>query len=198
MYWTHCVVVCCLGRCQYEALKYTIFPVVVVFKSSKMIPVMLIGSLKFFGKKYPATDYIVAVIIACGVTLALVGTKSITGGGTSETTANGGGSGGSGGSGSGGDLTGLLLMFGYIFADSFTSNWQSYIFKTYKSSSLHMMFAANSFSSLILAFTVSLTFFFVLSFGCFPFSLFANYFLFLTCSSFIVFFFFNHNNWRRR
>ena len=122
--------------CQYEALKHTIFPVVVVFKSSKMIPVMLIGSLKFFGKTYPLRDYVVAAIIAVGVTVALV---------------SGGKGGGSGGSV---NAKGLVLMFGYITADSFTSNWQSYIFKTYKSTSLHMMFAANSFSSLILAFTV--------------------------------------------
>ena len=54
-----------------------------------------------------------------------------------------GGVGGGKGGGSGGSVNakGLLLMFGYITADSFTSNWQSYIFKTYKSTSLHMMFA---------------------------------------------------------
>jgi hypothetical protein len=73
--------------CQYEALKHTIFPVVVVFKSSKMIPVMLIGSLKFFGKTYPLRDYVVAAIIAVGVTVALV---------------SGGKGGGSGGAGKAG------------------------------------------------------------------------------------------------
>jgi len=129
--------------CQYEALKHTIFPVVVVFKASKMIPVMLIGSLNFFGKKYPTSDYLVAAIIAFGVTMALTG-----GGGKA-----GSSSGGSDDNGSI-NMKGLLLMLGYVIADSFTSNWQSYVFKTYKSTSLHMMFAANSFSSLILAFTV--------------------------------------------
>jgi hypothetical protein len=134
--------------CQYEALKYTIFPVVVVFKSSKLIPVMLIGSLRFFNKKYPISDYIVAATIALGVTMALVSGSSIN-------------SGDSGDSSSGVNCTGLFLMFGYIIADSFTSNWQSHIFKTYKSSSLHMMFAANSFSTIILTFTVQTLFFFL-------------------------------------
>ena len=137
--------------CQYEALKHTIFPVVVVFKASKMIPVMLIGSHSFFGKTYPTSDYIVAAIIAVGVTLALVGGSSY----SSNSSGNSGSGGISGISGSGSEFKGLFLMLGYVCFDSFTSNWQSYIFKTYKSSSLHMMFAANSFSSLILGFTVS-------------------------------------------
>lgn len=120
--------------CQYEALKHTIFPVVVVFKSSKMIPVMLIGY--FFGKRYNAADYAVVLTIAFGVGMSLL----------------------AGGKHHNGDVSvntkGLLLMIGYIVADSWTSNFQSHVFNKYKSTSLHMMFSANVFSSVIVGFTV--------------------------------------------
>ena len=51
---------------QYECLKYVSFPTQTLFKSSKVIPVMLVG--KFFHKKnYPLIEYIEAIGITAGV-----------------------------------------------------------------------------------------------------------------------------------
>lgn len=54
--------------CQYEALKYVSFPTQVLAKSSKMIPVMIMG--KFVdGKTYPTYEYICAAAMSLGVSI---------------------------------------------------------------------------------------------------------------------------------
>ena len=54
--------------CQYEALKYVGFPTQVLAKSSKVIPVMLMG--KFVQKKtYPMYEYVSAVLMAIGIAM---------------------------------------------------------------------------------------------------------------------------------
>jgi hypothetical protein len=49
------------------------------------------------------------------------------------------------GDGSTTTFSGLLCLMGYMLFDSFTSNWQSEVFK-YKMSSMEMMFGVNVFS----------------------------------------------------
>lgn len=44
-------------------------------------------------------------------------------------------------------FSGLICLAGYMAFDSFTSNWQSEVFK-YKMSSMEMMFGVNVFSCL--------------------------------------------------
>jgi hypothetical protein len=54
--------------CQYEALRYVSFPTQVLAKSSKIIPVMIMG--KFVqNKTYPAYEYYCAIILSMGVSL---------------------------------------------------------------------------------------------------------------------------------
>lgn len=48
-------------------------------------------------------------------------------------------------------MSGLILLGSYILFDSFTSNWQSVLFKTYGMSSVQMMCAVNLFSCLFTA-----------------------------------------------
>lgn len=48
-------------------------------------------------------------------------------------------------------ISGLILLASYIVFDSFTSNWQSALFKTYGMSSVQMMCAVNLFSCLFTA-----------------------------------------------
>lgn len=49
-----------------QALKFVTFPTQVIFKSSKMIPVMIMG--KIIDKRvYTATDYALAITISIGV-----------------------------------------------------------------------------------------------------------------------------------
>lgn len=57
---------------QYESLLYISFPVQVVAKSIKTIPVMLVG--KFVsGKTYPLRQYVLMVMMAIGIALFLSG-----------------------------------------------------------------------------------------------------------------------------
>jgi adenosine 3'-phospho 5'-phosphosulfate transporter B2 len=53
---------------QYQALRYVSFPLQTISKSTKVIPVMLMGKV-LNGKSYPCTDYIEAMVISAGVSV---------------------------------------------------------------------------------------------------------------------------------
>ncbi|GBG26812.1 UDP-galactose transporter-like 1 [Hondaea fermentalgiana] len=113
---------------QLEALKYISFPTQVLAKSSKLIPVMLMGKV-ISGKSYPTYDYVVAIVIGFGVSVFTLN-NSEGGNGAEKTTS----------------FSGILLIACYLTFDSFTSQWQGHLFKEYKMSSYQMMFGVNAFS----------------------------------------------------
>lgn len=115
--------------CQYEALKFVSFPTQVLCKASKMIPVMIMGKV-ISSKTYPYHEYLVAVLLSFGTSLFLLSHNS---GHKSEQPTT---------------VVGLFILLGYMLFDSFTSNWQSELFKQHKMSSVQMMFGTNIFSSL--------------------------------------------------
>ena len=117
--------------CQYEALKYVSFPTQVLSKSCKVIPVMLMGKL-VSNKTYPWHEYITAGLMSMGVALFLLAADPTGYTHTTETT-----------------VAGIFILLGYMWFDSFTSNWQSQMFNEYKMSSIQMMFGVNVFSSLL-------------------------------------------------
>jgi adenosine 3'-phospho 5'-phosphosulfate transporter B2 len=113
--------------CQYEALKFVSFPTQVLAKSCKMVPVMLMGYV-VNGKKYSLKEYLIACAVTAGAAMfKLAETNDAP---VKDT-----------------EFLGIVLIVGYMGADSFTSNWQSAVFKQYKVSSMAMMFYANVFSS---------------------------------------------------
>lgn len=57
--------------CSVRALRYVIFPIQVLAKSCKPVPVMLMGAL--MGKKYPAKKYLKVALIVGGVGLFMGG-----------------------------------------------------------------------------------------------------------------------------
>eukprot|EP00049_Salpingoeca_infusionum_P009590 m.162276 g.162276 ORF g.162276 m.162276 type:complete len:425 (+) comp14373_c0_seq1:255-1529(+) len=117
--------------CQYEALKYVNFPTQVLAKSSKIIPVMIMG--KFVdGKTYPVYEYVCAIIMSAGVSLFMFSKADEEGKEFDEAEPT--------------SFAGILLLLGYMVFDSFTSNFQSHLFSTYKMSSYQMMFGVNLFS----------------------------------------------------
>ena len=116
--------------CQYEALKFVSFPTQVLCKASKMIPVMIMGKV-ISGKSYPYSEYFVAVFISFGTTLFLMSHNANHSRPDQPTT-----------------IVGLIILLGYMIFDSFTSNWQSALFKSHRMSSMQMMFGTNIFSSL--------------------------------------------------
>lgn len=117
---------------QYEALKFISFPTQVLAKSCKIIPVMIMGRI-ISRNKYEYYEYIVAVAISIGMIFFLSGSYDHSKH-TPMTT-----------------ITGLFLLSMYMVFDSFTSNWQSEIFKSYGITSIQMMCGVNLFSSLFTA-----------------------------------------------
>mmetsp|Transcript_10305 Transcript_10305/g.21190 ORF Transcript_10305/g.21190 Transcript_10305/m.21190 type:complete len:354 (+) Transcript_10305:170-1231(+) len=115
---------------QYNALKFVTFPVQTIFKSSKIIPVMLMG--KFLkGTVYGSRDYFEAVLITLGVFLFSYYSKSDKVGQANS------------------EAIGIIFLTCYICCDAFTSNWQSKIYQRYGKvnvDSFQMMFGVNSFA----------------------------------------------------
>lgn len=96
---------------QYASLRYVSFPVQTVFKSSKIIPVMIMG--KFLkGTTYPRSQYIEAFCITVGVAIFSVYAQES----KKETST---------------EIIGLIYMLLYITFDCFTSQWQDKIYVTY-------------------------------------------------------------------
>jgi adenosine 3'-phospho 5'-phosphosulfate transporter B2 len=112
---------------QYASLKYVSFPIQTVFKSSKIIPVMMMG--KFLkGTSYPTSQYVEAFLITLGVAIFSVASKS-----SSSDTAT--------------ELIGLVFLLLYITFDCFTSQWQDKVYSQYGRSNVdpyQMMLGVNS------------------------------------------------------
>lgn len=118
--------------CQYEALKFVSFPTQVLAKASKIIPVMLMGKV-VSNRTYPWHEYGTAGLLSVGVGLFLLSADpSADAHSDTQTT-----------------FAGVIILIGYMAFDSFTSNWQSEVFRTYKVSSIQMMFGVNMFSCLL-------------------------------------------------
>lgn len=145
--------------CQYASLSYVPFPVQNLFKSMKIIPVMLMGKL-LKGTTYPWIQFVEASLITLGVVIfSQSSNNSSKGHGhlrhlsvTSSTDS----SSSSGVSSDSHDVVnpfGFFLLFGYIFFDCFTSQWQSKVYTEYgKIDSYHMMFGVNFWSILFTSF----------------------------------------------
>ncbi|XP_030750420.1 adenosine 3'-phospho 5'-phosphosulfate transporter 1 [Sitophilus oryzae] len=113
--------------CQYEALKYVSFPHQVLAKASKTIPVMIMG--KIISKtKYEFYEYVTAVILSVGMLFFMLDSGNDRA--TSTVTT----------------FSGVILLCSYIAFDSFTSNWQGKLFKTYEMKPIQMMCFVNFFS----------------------------------------------------
>jgi len=108
------------STCQYEALRYVSFPVQMLGKSFKMMPVMLWG-LMISQKRYTCFDWIVALAVTGGVTEFLM-----TGNIEAKHSA-------------GTSTYGLFLLLCFLLFDGFTSTFQEKLFKDYKTSKYNQM-----------------------------------------------------------
>lgn len=102
---------------QYESLSYVSFPLQNLFKSTKLIPVMFMGRL-INGTTYTSAEVIEAVCISIGVLIFSTAKAS------QHNAANGV-------SGKDASATGMFLLCVYVLSDSFTSQYQSSVFKKY-------------------------------------------------------------------
>ena len=94
----------CSSYSAYEALKHVSFPLQVLTKASKLIPVMIMGKI-VQRKRYETKEYIQACILTFGVALFFYSEQTASGK-ASETSSS---------------FYGLFLLMVYILADSFTS-----------------------------------------------------------------------------
>lgn len=101
---------------QYEALKFISFPTQVLAKSCKIIFVMMVG-ICVNRKSYALVEYLDALLITAGVAMFSFSEKT--------------GGGGRGSLQQQQDDTsyGIMLLCVYLVCDSFTSQWQSRVFK---------------------------------------------------------------------
>lgn len=115
---------------------------------------MLMGKL-VSKKTYEFYEYITALLISVGMGLFLFGSSDYI-----KVSTNSSASSISAG------ISGLLILVSYMAFDSFTSNWQSELFRVYHISSFRMMAGVNLFSLLLTgvslvqqgSFTTNLTF----------------------------------------
>ena len=105
---------------QYSSLQYVSFPMQNIFKSTKVIPVMLMGML-LKGATYSLVEYMEAGSITSGV-LVFSMAKNASHNHANETST-----------------IGVLLLICYVCADSFTSQWQSRIYRDYGTSVKHLI-----------------------------------------------------------
>lgn len=112
---------------QYAALKYVTFPMQVLFKSAKVIPVMMMGRV-LNKNQYPMVEYLEALVITIGV--ATFGLSKQRNSANDPATT---------------EVFGLLCLTLYVCSDAFTSQWQERIFKAYPNQidKYQMMFGVN-------------------------------------------------------
>ncbi|CAM9806303.1 unnamed protein product, partial [Ectocarpus sp. 12 AP-2014] len=124
--------------CQYEALKYVTFPTQVLSKSFKIVPIMVMGKI-LGNKEYPFYDYVVAGVIALGITLFLNSSEGVDFGTDMFGQQEQGSS----------VACGMMLLALYLVFDSFTSQWQSRMFTKHRDlSPIQMMFVMTAFSTI--------------------------------------------------
>ncbi|CAN0150863.1 unnamed protein product [Ectocarpus sp. 6 AP-2014] len=115
-----------------RSLRYVIYPVQVLGKSCKPIPVMLMGA--FLGKKYPLKKYLNVALIVAGVALFM---------------QSGSGAGKPGGS-SGGQLFGLTLLFMSLCFDGGTGAYEDKLMNKHHVGPFDLMFNIQ-FAKMLLA-----------------------------------------------
>lgn len=111
---------------QYEALVYVSFALQTIFKSIKILPVLLMGKL-LKGTQYTTAEYLEAVAITAGVLMFSLSKTSW----VSATPQY--------------EVYGVGLLTLYVLSDSFTSQWQSRIYRDYSNlDSFQMMYGVNA------------------------------------------------------
>ncbi|KAL7560850.1 hypothetical protein ACA910_013330 [Epithemia clementina (nom. ined.)] len=102
--------------CQNAALKYVSYPLMTMFKSSSIIPVMIMGYL-IKGSTYPSSRYVEAGLITAGVVIFYLSTGSSENAGDSSSSSY--------------EYIGMGLLMAYVTMDSFTTQWQHQIYSMY-------------------------------------------------------------------
>lgn len=131
-YWRAAVTNCIGPACGFQALRYITYPAQVLAKSSKMIPVMVLGTL-LHGKRYQPIEYLCCFAITGGV--ALFAARSSTKVSQKLAAPNA--------------PLGYALCFANLMLDGYTNVAQDEIHRRYSGgTALHMMCWMNFWSGL--------------------------------------------------
>ncbi|GMI17027.1 hypothetical protein TrLO_g15307 [Triparma laevis f. longispina] len=119
--------------CQYEALKYVSFPCQTLFKSFKLLPVMIMGKI-LRNSTYETYEYLVSLIVGIGLTLFLGSSENVDFGNFGDRQA-----------------AGIVLLGLFLTFDSFTGQWQSLMFSKHRKNLAvtDMLFYSNLFSTVL-------------------------------------------------
>ena len=123
------------STCQYEALKYVSFPVQMLGKSFKMMPVMVWG-MAVGGKSYKLVDWCVAAAVTGGVTEFLMTGRSLRQAQPERASL----------------VSACSVLF--LALDGFTSTYQEVLFKEYNTSKYNQMIYVNLGSCLVSSITI--------------------------------------------
>jgi len=123
------------STCQYQSLKYVSFPVLMIGKSFKMMPVML-WAIAISGKRHSFTDWLVSLFVTLGVAeFCMTGPTS-----ASNDTAN--------------SFYGIVLLLMFLVFDGLTTTFQEKLFKEHNTSKYNQMFYINGGSTITSLVTV--------------------------------------------
>lgn len=124
--------------CQYEALKYVSFPVVMLTKAFKILPTLLMGKL-LLNKSYETYEYVTAATVGFGLFVFIYSSEHvsfITNIFGDPSTMRGA-------------VNGIVLLLLFLTFDSFTGQWQTRMFSLNRQlSPIQMMLIMNGFSTL--------------------------------------------------
>eukprot|EP00600_Ochromonadales_sp_CCMP1393_P007611 CAMPEP_0174972666 /NCGR_PEP_ID=MMETSP0004_2-20121128/10769_1 /TAXON_ID=420556 /ORGANISM="Ochromonas sp., Strain CCMP1393" /LENGTH=285 /DNA_ID=CAMNT_0016222941 /DNA_START=277 /DNA_END=1134 /DNA_ORIENTATION=+ len=125
-FWKPALSSCVASPIGYHALKYITYPLLILTKSSKPVPVMMVGVF-FYGKKYGWYKYVSVAMLVAGISMFTSGKKSSPKLGEAEET----------------DiwvtLFGIALVLVNLGLDGYTNNEQDHIFSHHKASANQMM-----------------------------------------------------------
>jgi adenosine 3'-phospho 5'-phosphosulfate transporter B2 len=117
--------------CQYEALKYVSFPVQMLGKSAKMVPVMVWAKL-VSNKTYRVNEWVISFGVTGGCMLFGM-SGSINSSRAKQEDS----------------IYGIVLLMGYLGADGFTSMFQEKLFAEHKTSKYNQMLYINGTSAIM-------------------------------------------------
>ena len=116
---------------QLEALKVVSFSTLVIFKGSRILPVMAMGYC-ISKTKYDMIEWFIGGLFAAGISIFMCFKQPHSEENISDT------------------IFGLIILCLYIICDAFTSNWQDKLYKKYKMSNYEMMFGVAACSMIFL------------------------------------------------
>ena len=126
---------CIASPFGYAALQHITYPTMILGKSCKLLPVMLVSVL-LYGKRYPLSKYLAVGLITFGVSVFALFEKDSGKASHKGTQSD--------------SLFGIFLLLINLFIDGSINTWQDDLFKRYRVRSQHVMFFMNLISATLL------------------------------------------------